>query len=172
MEWFNTWGKGESLSSDWFFFFSVLLHLVTEAFGGSRNCNRPSFPSLSFFLPFLEGLLCYISPPRWSWPSIFWSCRLPHECLSHRPPSSTCYELQQTGWYCSGVISSLMWPDCQLRAFNAEVTASPRIAPPPRPHSWPTVLVLLFGMPGRTVFGGLPLSHSVTLVCRGQGCPR
>ena len=65
-----------------------------------------------------------------------------------------------------------MQPDYQLWAFNTEVTASPGIAPPPRPHSWPTVLVLLFGMPGEAVFKGVPLSPSVTLVRRGQGCPR
>ena len=57
-----------------------------------------------------------------------------------------------------------MRPDCQLRAFNAEVTASHGIAPPPCPHSWPTVLVLLFGTPGRAIFEGVPLSPSVTLV--------
>ena len=50
--------------------------------------------------------------------------------------------------------------------------ASPGIAPPPCLHSWPTVLVLLFVMPGRTVFEGVPLSPSVTLVCQGQDCPR
>ena len=64
-----------------------------------------------------------------------------------------------------------MRQDCQLWAFNAEVTASPGIAPPPCSHSWPTVLVLLFGMPGEAVFKGVPLSPSVTLVRRGQGCP-
>ena len=62
--------------------------------------------------------------------------------------------------------------DCQLRAFNVKVTASPGITLPPRPHSWPIVLVLLFGTPGRTVFEGVPLSPSMTFVCRGQGCPQ
>ena len=47
-----------------------------------------------------------------------------------------------------------MRPECQLRAFNAEVTVSPRITPPPHPHSCPTVLVLLFGMTERAVFEG------------------
>ena len=55
--------------------------------------------------------------------------------------SSTCYKLQQPRWYCSGVISSLIWPDHQLWAFNVEVTASPGIAPPPCFHGWPTMLV-------------------------------
>ena len=133
-----------ALSEDWFFFSSVLWYLAAEAFGGGKNCNRPPF-FLFFLPPFLEGILCYISPSHWSWPSICWSCRSLLECLSHPPPSLTCCELQQTRWYCSGVISSLMWPNCQLRAFNAEVTASPRIAPPPCLHSCSTVLVLLFG---------------------------
>ena len=87
-------------------------------------------------------------------------------------PSLTCCELQQTRWYYLGVISSLMRPDCQLRAFNAEVTTSPRIAPPPCPHSCPTVLVILFGMTGRAVFEGVLFSPSVTLVGRGQDGPR
>ena len=65
-----------------------------------------------------------------------------------------------------------MWPDCQLWAFNVEVTASPRIAPPPYPHSCPIVLVLLFGTIGRAIFGGVLLSPSVTLVGRGQDGPR
>ena len=65
-----------------------------------------------------------------------------------------------------------MRPDCQLRAFNAEVTASPRIAPLPRPHSCLTVLVLLFGTTGMVVFEGVLLSSSVTLVGRGQDGPQ
>ena len=65
-----------------------------------------------------------------------------------------------------------MRPNYQLRAFNAEVTASPGIAPLPCPYSWLTVLVLLFGTSGEAVFEGVPLSPSVTLVCRGQDCPQ
>ena len=65
-----------------------------------------------------------------------------------------------------------MRPDCQQRAFNAEMTASPRITPPPRPHSCPTVLVLLFGTTRRVVFEGVLLFPSVTLVGRGQDGPR
>ena len=50
---------------------------------------------------------------------------------------------------------------------------SPRIAPPPCSHGWPTVLVLfLFGAPREAVFKGVPLFPSVTLVCQGQDCPR
>ena len=48
-----------------------------------------------------------------------------------------------------------MRPECQLRAFNAEVTASPIIAPPPYPHSCPPVLVLLFGTTGRAALEGV-----------------
>ena len=65
-----------------------------------------------------------------------------------------------------------MRPDCQLQAFNAKVTASPRITPPPYPHSCPSVLVLLFRTTGRAVFEGVLLSPSVTLVGRGQDGPR
>ena len=94
------------------------------------------------------------------------------ECLSHPLPSSTCCELRQIRWYCSGVIPLLMQPDCQLRAFNAEVTASPRIAPPPRPHNCPIVLILLFGTTRRVVVEGVLFSPSVTLVGRGQDGPQ
>ena len=159
-----------ALSKNWFFFFSILWYLAAEALGGGKNCDRPPFylfPPPFSPSSFLKGLLCYISHSHWSWPSICWSCRLLLECLSHSSLSSTCCELQQTRWYCSGVISLLMRPDCQLRTFNAEVTTSPGIALSPCPHSWPTVLVLLFGTPGRAVFEGVPLSPSVTLV--GQG---
>ena len=52
---------------------------------------------------------------------------------------STCYELQQPRSYSSGVTSLLMRPDRQLWAFNAEVTASPGVAPLPCFHGWPTV---------------------------------
>ena len=65
-----------------------------------------------------------------------------------------------------------MRPDYQLRVFNVEVTAYPGIAPPPRPHNWPTVLVLLFGTSGKAVFGGVPLSPFVTLAGQGQGHSR
>ena len=75
-------------------------------------------------------------------------------------------------WYYSGVISSLIRPNYQLRAFNKEVTASPRIAPPPCPHSYRTVLVLLFGTTGKVVLEGVLLSPSVTLVGRGHDDPR
>ena len=146
------------------------LVLSSESFQGGKNYNR--FP---FFLPpslSQEGIFNYISPSHWSWSSICWSYRSLLECLSHPPPSSTCCELRQTRWYYSRVIPSLMQSDYQLRAFNAEVTTSPRIAPPPRLYSCPTVLVLLFGTTRRVVFKGVLLSPSVTLVGRGQDSPQ
>ena len=182
MEWSHTRGKAKfypwTWSSDWFCFFSVFLCLATKTFGGSKNYDYHSFylsPLFLFFLspPSLGRASCviYLIPIDLGYPFVDHAgCYL--SALSHLPPFSACYELQQTRWYCSGVISSLMRPERQLRVFNAEVTASPRIAHPPCSHSWPTVLVLLFGTPERAVFESVPLSSSVTLVGRGQGCPR
>ena len=65
-----------------------------------------------------------------------------------------------------------MRPDCQLRTFNAEVTASSTIAPPPCPYSCPPVLVLLFWTIGRVAMDGVPLFPSMTPACRGQDSPR
>ena len=114
-------------SSSWFFGISRW-----ELFKSPKNYDRLSFLLSSFFFfyppPPLWDLSCYISfssvhPSRSS-------CKSLLECLSHLVPFSTCCELQQTMWYCSGVIPSLMRSDCQLQAFNAKVTASPIIAPP------------------------------------------
>ena len=58
---------------------------------------------------------------------------------------STCCESQRIAWNCSGVIPSLMWPDCQLRTFNAEVTALFTVALSPCSHSCLPTLVPLFG---------------------------
>ena len=65
-----------------------------------------------------------------------------------------------------------MRPDCQLRAFNAEVTASSIIAPLPCPHSCPPVLVPSFGMTGRVALDGVLLFPSMTPVRRGHDGPR
>ena len=65
-----------------------------------------------------------------------------------------------------------MRPDCQLRAFNAEVTASPRIAFLPCSYGWPIGLRTSFGMLEGTASGNVALSPSVILVCQGQGRPR
>ena len=162
-----------ALSEDWFFFFSVPWCLAAKAFKGGKNCNRlPSFSSPFFSLFLLEGIFRYISPSHWSWPSICWSCKSLLKCLSHPPPSSTCYELQQIRWYYSGVISLLMQLNCQLREFNAEVTASPRITPPPCPYGWPIRLRTSFEMLEGTASGNVALSPSLILVCQGQGHPR
>ena len=177
MEWSNAWGKGKSLSSGFAQRLILLLlgslMLSGESFQGGKNCNRlPSFSSPFFSLPLLEGIFRYISPSHWSWPSICWSYRSLLECLSHPPPSSTCCELQQIRWYYSRVVSSLMRLDCQLRAFNAEVTAFPRIAPPSYSYSWPIGLRTSLGMLKGTTSGNVTLSLSMILVCRGQGRPR
>ena len=87
-------------------FLLFLQCLVTKVFQDDINCNRLS--SLRSPPPFLEGFLHNISPFRWSWPSICWSCRSLLECLSHLPPSPTSCELQQPRQYYSGVISLLM----------------------------------------------------------------
>ena len=65
-----------------------------------------------------------------------------------------------------------MQPDCQLRAFNAEVTASPRIAPPPYSYGWPVGLGTSFGMLEGTAFGNVALSLSLIVVCQGQDRPQ
>ena len=65
--------------------------------------------------------------------------------MSHPTLSSTRCELQWAAWRCSGVTPSLMRSDCQLRAFNAEVTGSCTIALSPCFHSCPTMLVPSFG---------------------------
>ena len=50
-----------------------------------------------------------------------------------------------------------MRPDCQLRAFNAEVIDSPIIVLPPCPHSCPSMLVLSFATTGRAALDGVLL---------------
>ena len=99
------------------------------------------------------SLVIYILLLPSSWPSICWSCRSLLEYLSHPALPSTCCELQLTGWHCSGVIPSLMRPDCQLRAFNAKMTGSFTIAFSPCSHSCPPTLVLSFGNDGEGCFG-------------------
>ena len=94
---------------------------------------------------FVRSLWLYILLLPSSWPSICRLRRSPLECLSHPALPSTCCELQWTAWHCSGVIPSLMQPNCQLRAFNAEVTGSFTIALSPCSHSCPPMLVPSFG---------------------------
>ena len=97
---------------------------------------------------FVRSLWLYILLLPSSWSSICRLRRLPLECLSHPVLPSTCCELQWTAWHCSRVIPSLIRPDCQLRAFNAEVTGSSTIALSPCSHSCPPMLVPSFGDDG------------------------
>ena len=145
-----------------------------ESFQESKELRSSSFFFSSFLssLSLVRSLLLYILLLHSSWLSICWSCRSLLEYLSHPVLSSTCCELQQTMWHYSGVISSLMRPDYQLRAFNAEVTASSIIAPPPCPHSCPLVLVPSFGTTGRVALDGVLLFPSMIPVCRGRDGPR
>ena len=53
-----------------------------------------------------------------------------------------------------------------------EVTASPEIAFLPCSYGWPTGLGTSFRMLEGTASGGVALSPSVILICRGQGRPR
>ena len=62
--------------------------------------------------------------------------------------------------------------DCQLRAFNVEVTASPIIAPPPYPRSYPPALVLLFGMTGRAALESVLLFPFMTPIRQGRDGPQ
>ena len=132
------------------------------------------FPSSLFFdLPFLEGFLRYIPHFLWSWPSICWSCRLLLEYLSHLSPSPVFCEWQQPMWYCLGVISSLMRPDRQLWAFNAEVTTfSWNCSSTMLPWLAHCVSTFLLGMPGEAIFKGMPLFFLTLSVGRGQDCSR
>ena len=152
------------VSEDEFFFFSILRCFTVRAFQESSKLRSPP--------PLVRPLLLYILLLHSSWPSICWSYRSLLEYLSHPALSSTCCELQQTRWYYSGVIPSLMRLDCQLRAFNAEVTDSSIISPPPCPYSCLPMLVLSFGMTRRAALDGVLLFPSMTSVRRGQDGPR
>jgi len=116
---------------------------------------------------FVKSPWLYILPFSSSWPSICRLRRSPLECLSHPALPSTCCELQWTAWHCSGVIPSLMRPDCQLRAFNAEVTGSPTMVLSPCSHSCPPTLVPLFGDDGEGCGG-----WRTALSSQGTSSPR
>ena len=60
-----------------------------------------------------------------------------------------------------------MRPDCQLRAFNAEVTGSPIMVLSPCSHSCPPTLVPLFGDDGEGCGG-----WCTALSSQGTGSPR
>ena len=116
---------------------------------------------------FVRFLWLYILLLPSSWPSICRLCRSPLECLSHPMLPSTCCELQWTAWHCSGVIPSLMRPDCQLRAFNAEVTGSFTIALSSCSFSCPLTLVPSFGDDGKGCGG-----WRIALSSQGTSSPR
>ena len=135
----RSWGEGQSLSSSLVWGWILLLLFWYSANGTSwylPNCRSP-LREIS--------LVIYILMLPSSWPSICRLRRSPLECLSHSTLPSTCCELQWTAWCCSGVTPSLMPPDCQLRAFNVEVTGSCTIALSPCSHSCPSTLVPSFG---------------------------
>ena len=138
----RSWGEGQGPSSGlvrgW-----ILLLLFWY------STNRTSWCLPNCCPPIREiSLVIYILLLLSSWPSICRLRRSPLECLSHPAFPSTCYELQWAAWHCLGVIPSLMRPDCQLRAFNAEVTSSSTITLSPCSHSCPLTLVPSFGDDG------------------------
>ena len=116
---------------------------------------------------FVKSPWLYILLFSSSWPSICRLRRSPLECLSHLALPSTCCEWQWLAWHCSGVIPSLMWPDCQLRAFNAEVTGSPTMVLLPCSYSCPPTLVPLFGDDGEGCGG-----WRTALSSQGTNSPR
>ena len=118
------------------------------------------------------SLVIYILLLPSSWPSICRLRRSPLECLSHPAFPSTCCELQWVAWHCLGVIPSLMRPDCQLRAFNAEVIGSCTIAFSPSSHSCPSMLVPSFGDDGEGCGRWHIVLSSQDTSCRGDDVPR
>ena len=135
----RSWGDGQSPSSG-----LVRLWILLLLFWYSTN--RTSWCLPNYRPPLREiSLVIYILLLPSSWPSNCQLRRSPLECLSHPTLPSTCCELQWAAWRCSRVTPSLMRPDCQLRAFNAEVTGSCTIALSPCSHSCPFILVPSFG---------------------------
>ena len=165
--------------------------IVNSVVGGKvKVCPRASFEDEFFFSSsdtaplelsgvfriavhlFMRSLWLYILLLPLSWPSICRLRRLPLECLSHPALPSTCCELQWAAWRCSGVIPSLMRPDCQLRAFNTEVTGSCTIALSPCSHSCPSTLVSSFGDDGEGCDRWSIVLSSHDTSCRGHVVPR
>ena len=138
----RSWGEGQSPSSGLVWGWVLLL-----LFWYSTNRASLCLPNCPLaYLWDLSGYIFSLLPS--SWPSICRLRRSPLECLSHPALPSTCCELQWTAWHCSRVIPSLIRPDCQLRAFNAEVTGSSTIALSPCSHSCRPTLVPSFGDDG------------------------
>ena len=118
------------------------------------------------------SLVIYILLLPSSWPSICRLRRSPLECLSHPAFPFTCCESQWAVWHCLRVIPSLMQPDCQLRAFNAEVTGSSTIVLSPCSHGCPSTLVPSFGDDGEGCGGWRIVLSSQDTSCRGHDVPR
>ena len=123
-------------------------------------------------LPCEISLVIYILLLPSSWLSICRLRRSPLECLSHPALPSTCCELQWAAWHYLGVIPSLMRLDCQLRAFNAEVTGSSTIALSPCSHSCSFTLVPSFGDDREGCGGWCIVLSSQDTSCRGHDVPR
>ena len=158
----RSWGKGQGPSSGLvrrrilllFFWYST-----NRTSWCLPNCRPPSLREIS--------LVIYILMLPSSWPSICRLHRSPLECLSHPAFPSTCCELQRAAWHYLGVIPSLMRPNCQLRAFNAEVTSSFTIALSPCSYSYLPTLVPLFGDDGEGCGG-----WRTVLSSQGTSTPR
>ena len=163
----RSWGKGQGPSSGLvrrrilllFFWYST-----NRTSWCLPNCRPPSLREIS--------LVIYILMLPSSWPSICRLHRSPLECLSHPAFPSTCCELQWAAWHYLGVIPSLMRSDCQLRAFNAEVTGSCIIALSPCSHNCSSTLVPSFGDDGEGCDGWRIVLSSQNTSCRGHDVPR
>ena len=138
----HSWGKGQGPSSGLVWGWILLL-----LFWYSTNRTSWCFPNCPPSLREIS-LVIYILLLFLSWPSICRLRRSPLDCLSHLVFPSICCELQWAVWHCLGVIPSLMRPDYQLWAFNAEVTGSCTIALSPCSHSCSSILVPSFGDDG------------------------
>ena len=160
-----SWGEGQGPSSGlvrgW-----ILLLLFWYPTNRTSWC-LPNCPPLREI-----SLVIYILQLPSSWPSIYQLRRSLLDCLSHPAFPSTCCESQWAAWHCLGVISSLMRPDYQLQAFNAEMTGSCTIALSPCSHSCPSTLVPSFGDDGEGCDGWRIVLPSQDTSRRGHDVPR
>ena len=162
----RSWGEGQSPSSG-----LVRGWILLLLFWYSTNRTSSRLPNCR--PPFHENsLVIYILLLPSSWSSIYRLRRLSLECLSHPAFPSTCCKLQWVTWHCLGVIPSLMRPDCQLRAFNAEMTGSSTIVLSPRSHSYPSTLVPSFGDDREGCGGWRIVLSSQDTSCQGHDVPR
>ena len=162
----RSWGEGQGLSSGlvrgWIFLL-LFWYSTNRTSWCLPNC-RPPFHEIS--------LVIYILLLPSSWSFICQLRRSPLECLSYPASPSTCCELQWIAWHCLGVIPSLMQPDCQLQAFNAEVAGSCTIALSPCSYSCPSTLVHSFGDDEEGCGGWHIVLSSLDTSCRGHVVPR